>query len=85
MNKQIIKKTAQYALKAEYGFAPALADITLLESSGDRSYILFKVSDYEYEFNSYTLSDGSVWVGAGHVEQTAKYKWTDGEYRRYPL
>lgn len=85
MNKQTIKKTAQSALKLNYGFAPALADITLLEASGDRTYILFTVGQYEYEFNSFTLSDGSVWIDAGQVEQTAIYKWTHGEYKRIPL
>lgn len=64
-----IKKTAQVALKSEYGFAPALKDITLLEASGDRTRILFRVAGHEYSFNSYNFIDGSVWCGSGTIEK----------------
>lgn len=86
-NMNILRKTAQAALRAEYGFAPALRDITLLEASGDRTYILFKVNDWEYEFNSYSYRDGTVWVGDGHLKKTAKYKWSVSErcYIRHPV
>lgn len=64
-----IKKTAQAALRSEYGFSPSLKDITLLEASGDRTYILFRVAGHEYSFNSYKFHDGSVWVGSGTIEK----------------
>ena len=64
-----IKKTAQAALKSEYGFAPSLKDITLLECSGDRTYILFRVAGHEYSFDSHSFADGSVWVGSGTIEK----------------
>ena len=38
-----LKRTAQAALKSEYGFQPSLDSITLLEGSDDRTYIRFKV------------------------------------------
>lgn len=64
-----IKKIAQAALKSEYGFAPILKDITLLESCEDGTYILFKVAGHEYSFDSYVLNDGIVWVGANTIEK----------------
>lgn len=64
-----IKKTAQTALKSDYGFAPLLKDITLLEASGDRTYIRFLVAGHEYSFSSYHFHDGSVWVGSGTIEK----------------
>ena len=64
-----IKKTALAALESEYGFAPNLKDITLLEASGDRTYIRFRVGIHEYSFNSFTWPVGSVWVGHGTIEK----------------
>lgn len=82
MTKDAFKKTAQVALKANYGFAPALSNIVLLEACDDRTYILFRVGSFEYRFKSWKYLDGSVWCGRGTVEQTAVYKWTqDGEKR----
>ena len=52
-----LKRTAQAALKSEYGFPPTLDSITLLEGS------------HEYSFDSYTWPDGSVWVGKGTIEK----------------
>ena len=69
MKKEMIKKTAQAALESEYGFKPALANIVLLEASDDRTYILFKVRQHTYRFDSYAWDDGSVWVGSGTIEK----------------
>ena len=69
MNKEHIKKTAQAALDSEYGFKPALDKITLLEASDDRTYILFRVRNHEYRFDSYRFADGSVWCGSGTIEK----------------
>lgn len=85
MNKQITKKTAQYALKAEYGFAPSMSEIQVLEASGDRTYILFRVGQWEYEFKSYIFSGKSVWAGPGHIRKTARFVWTDDHYERESL
>lgn len=49
MNNNEIKKIAQKALEIEYGFAPALKAIRLLEASGDGNYILFQVKEHEYK------------------------------------
>ena len=83
MTKEELKKTAQVALKSEYGFAPALSAIRLLEASDDRKYILFRVGDTEYRFNSYLFHDGSVWCGRGTITQTAYYRCVSyGEEKR---
>jgi hypothetical protein len=60
-----IKKTAQAAFRSEFGVTPLLKDIRLLEASGDRTYILFRIGKHEYTFNSCVYPDGSVWVGDG--------------------
>ena len=69
MNNKIIKETAQEALDCEYGFKPALKDITLLEASDDRTYILFEIKGRQYRFSSYKFSNGAVWVGPGPIEK----------------
>lgn len=76
--KTDLKKTAQKALKEEYGFAPALNDIVLLEASGDRTYIYFSVRQNKYTFRSSidiygTDENGeqieSLWIGKGTIEK----------------
>lgn len=62
-----LKRTAQKAIASEFGMEPKLKDIVLLEASGDRTYILFKIGKHEYSFDSYTYADGSVWVGPGTI------------------
>ena len=52
------KKTIQREMKEEFGYAPTIKEITLLESSSQRSkivssvwdfdYLLFRVGKYEY-------------------------------------
>ena len=69
-----LKKTAQAAIRSFTGTEPKLSTITLLEASGDRTYILFRVCDIEYRFTSYLFSDNSVWVGDGTVERLGR--WT---------
>ena len=64
-----IKKTAQAALKSEYGFAPCLKNIVIQEASFDGTYIRFRVGIHMYRFNSYRLPDGSVRVGTGALEK----------------
>jgi hypothetical protein len=65
-----LKKTAQIALKEEFGFAPCLSEITLLECDGDRTYIRFHVHGNVYAFNSRIEHIGdmeTVWCGKGTI------------------
>ena len=48
-NETLSKETAQFGLKQEYGFAPAIEDIELMESK-EMSFT-FKVGKHEYEYN----------------------------------
>ena len=66
-----MKRTAQLALKSEYGFNPSLESIILLEGCDDRTYIRFRVGVHEYAFNSYKFEDGRVWVGSGTIEKVS--------------
>lgn len=52
MTKAELRKTAQTALKNEYGFAPSVSKIVLLEANGEGSYILFMVNCKEYRFTT---------------------------------
>lgn len=68
--KKDLKEIAQRALENKYGFKPSQKDITLLESSGDGTYIYFKVNNKEYQFNSYIKTYGdikAIWVGDGTI------------------
>ena len=71
--KQEIIRIAQKALMNEFGFSPALNNITLLEASGDGTYILFNVSGHVYRFESYLMEFGDdfkpVWVGPGTISR----------------
>lgn len=75
-----IKRTAQAAVYCFTGMEPKLSWITLLESSEDRTYILFRVRDIEYRFSSsvfdrWTDEDGeheSIWVGDGTLERLGR-------------
>ena len=75
-----IKRTAQAAVRAYTGVEPKLSQITLLEASDDRTYILFRVCDIEYRFNSYICDRYSdkygdhecIWVGDGTVERLGR-------------
>jgi hypothetical protein len=68
--KKELKEIVQVALENEYGFKPFQKDITLLESSGDGTYIYFKVNNNVYQFLSYITTCGdmkTVWVGEGTI------------------
>ena len=79
--KTEIKRTAQAAIRSFTGIEPKLSQITLLECSDDRTYILFRVTDVEYRFTSYvfrpfTDENGKrvepIWVGDGTVERLGR-------------
>lgn len=67
--KTELRMVARRALESEYGFCPALKDITLLEARDDRTYILFNVNGHEYSFRSHLVWDGAVWCGSGTIEK----------------
>ena len=65
-----LKKIAMLALRAEYGFCPStLSEIILLEACHSGQYIMFEVHGNEYQFHSYRLADGSIWVGKGTISR----------------
>lgn len=59
LRKDILKKIAQGRLEREYGFGPALKNITLLEASGDGQYILCEIkfggTTHEYSMDGITV------------------------------
>lgn len=74
-----LKEIVVTALKDEYGFAPKKSEITLLESSGDGTYILFRVRNIEYSFDSYLLESYAivpgytpVWCGEGTITRKGR-------------
>ena len=69
MTKAELRKIAQQALESEYGFAPSINKIVLLEANGEGTYILFSVKGKEYSFDSRILRDGTIWAGKGTIEK----------------
>lgn len=76
-----IRRTAMAAFEFYTGARPKPSEITLLEASDDRTYILFRVRDIEYRFTSYicdryTDSIGDyhecVWAGDGTLERLGR-------------
>ena len=70
--KTELKKIAQLALDSEYGFAPELEEITLLEACSDGTKIYFEVNGEEYKFTSYINTYGDmriIWIGKGTIEK----------------
>lgn len=71
-SKKDIRHILQSALKSEFGFAPALSEITIFKSLPDGTHALFLVDGREYRFDSYTSNIGgmeTVWVGAGTIRR----------------
>lgn len=73
MKKQELRRIAQQALVNEFGFSPALNNITLLEANDAGTYILFNVNGRGYRFESYIMEIGGdlkpVWVGPGTISR----------------
>ena len=73
MKKQVLRRIAQQALVNEFGFSPALNNITLLEANDAGTYILFNVNGHGYRFESYLMEFGDdckpVWVGPGTISR----------------
>lgn len=71
LTKTELKEIMKRALFVEFGFSPALNKITLLEASGDGTYILASVNGFEYSFTSRrTLGAANgVFIGRGCIER----------------
>ena len=71
MTKRELREIMQSALKSEYGFAPTLGSITLLESSDDGTYILASINGNVYSFNGdYRIGKiNGIYVGKGTIEK----------------
>lgn len=54
MTKAELKKMAQKALRNEYGFAPSVNSIVLLETD-NVSYVLVEINGKEYRVNNGTV------------------------------
>ena len=69
--KTELKQIIRTALESEYGFAPAISKIVLLEASGDGTYIMASINGKEYQFHSRLCwqkgLEGTVWCGAGTI------------------
>lgn len=54
---KMLKEYARSALLREYGFAPNLNQIVLLESyfDGAPQYVCFRVGNHEYSFDGITM------------------------------
>ena len=71
-SKQEIKRILQCALKSEFGFAPALSEITLHKTLPDGTHALFVVAGKKYRFDSDTIALAgfeTVYVGPGTIRR----------------
>lgn len=70
------KEIAREALEYEYGFAPYLKNIQLMETNDTGTYIAFMVNGRYYRFDSRIVIIGgtrTVWVGDGTIERLPEY------------
>jgi hypothetical protein len=83
-SKRELKEIVQGAMLYDFGFAPALRDICLLEASGDGTHILFRLHNIEYTFDSFIWHPFKndkgemlypVWVGNDTCRRTARLVW----------
>ena len=68
--KAELKRTVQVALEYEYGFKPSLANIKILNSNWNGTYIILKVGNRKYTFKSYIMSAAyghGIWCGDGTI------------------
>lgn len=68
-----LKRIAAAALENEFGYAPKVSSISLLEACEDGTYIRFTVNNRRvYAFNSTIDSFGAVWAGNGTIEKVER-------------
>lgn len=69
--KTELKQIIRTALESEYGFAPAISKIVLLEADMGGTYIMASVNGREYQFHSRVCHErgmeGTIWCGAGTI------------------
>ena len=76
MTKRNYKQIVKEALECEYGFAPSIKDIHLMETNDTGTYVAFMVNGRYYRFDSYINNIGgmhTVWVGSGTIERLPEY------------
>lgn len=61
------KATCAVAFESNYGIKPKNKDISIIDKSDDRTYIIFTVGTHLYRFKSHLFRDNSVWCGTGTV------------------
>lgn len=67
-----LRQIAVAALKVEYGFSPKQSEIVLQEARDDGTYILFRVANSTYRFDSSIVDEyGAVWAGKGTITKIA--------------
>lgn len=71
---RVLKYIAVAALESYTGAYGRLrqADLTLLESNGEGTYILFKYGGIEYRFESYMCTDESIWCGEDTITRIGR-------------
>lgn len=66
-----LKKIIRTALESEYGFAPAISKIILLEADRGGTYIRASINGKEYQFHSHVCTqrglEGTIWCGSGTI------------------
>ena len=62
---KVLKHIASGALHNAFGYRPRKNEMWIELASDDRTSIVFHVGEKAYSFNSFRLSDGSVWIGSG--------------------
>lgn len=78
-NINLLKETAQFGLKKEYGFAPSLDEIEIVSKEEYR--FTFKVGNHEYSYNYRSDLDSPIRKHDGneksYMEQAKMYldKW----------
>lgn len=69
--KNELKHIIRTALKSEYGFAPAISNIILLEADMSGTYIMAHINGREYQFHSRICTqpglEGTIWCGPGTI------------------
>lgn len=66
-----LKQIIRTALESEYGFAPAISKIILLEADMSGTYIMASINGKEYQFHSHICTqrglEGTIWCGSGTI------------------
>lgn len=69
MMKNQLKTIIQAALYSEYGFAPLMKEIVILDAAKDGSYIKRSINEHIYIFKSSYSQGVGVWTGKGTIKK----------------